>query len=79
MNVSHDVPVKASTDGRGKKFAIEIALCQRAKSVRRSNGLSIIVSVRGLGDKDGSTFSKTNRNSTSFQDSSLSIKEELRT
>ena len=35
--------------------------------------------VRGFGDKDSSTFSKTIRNSTSFQESSFSIKQELRT
>ena len=64
---------------RSKKFAIKIAQCQRAKSVWRSNNPSIVIDVRGLGDKDSCAFSKTIRNSTSFQENSVSIKEELLT
>ena len=79
MNASHGVPVKASTDGRSKIFAIAIAPCQRAKSVWRSDDPPTVINVRSLRDKDGPTFSKTIRNSTSFQDSFKSIKEELRT
>ena len=79
MNASHGVPVKASTNGRSKKFAVTIARSQRAKSGWRSDDPSIVINVRGLGDKDGLTFSKTIRNSTSFQDSFISNKEELRT
>ena len=49
---------------------------------RRASGDRIILPLSSmsevLGAKDGSTFSKTIRNSTSFQESSISIKEELR-
>ena len=40
---------------------------------------SIVIDVRGLGDKNSSTLSKMIWNGTSFQKSSVSIKEELRT
>ena len=79
MNALHSVPMKAAIYSRGKEFAIAIAQRQRAKSVWRSNDPSKVINVRGLGDKDGSTLSKTIRNSTSFQNSSLCMKEELRT
>ena len=36
VNASHGVTVKASADGRSRKFAIAIAQGQRAKSVWRS-------------------------------------------
>ena len=39
---------------------------------------SIVIDVRGLGDKNSSTLSKMIRNGTSFQKSSVSIKEDLR-
>ena len=58
---SHGVPMKASTDGRSKKFAIAIAKCQRTKRVWRSNNPSIVIDVRGLGDEDSSTLSKVIR------------------
>ena len=79
MYPSHGVPMKASTDGRSKKFAVAIAQSQRAKCVRRPNNPSIVIDVRGLGDKNSSTLSKTIRNGTSFQQRSISIEEELRT
>ena len=58
MYPSHGVPMKASTDGRSKKFAVAIAQSQRAKCVRRPNNPSIVIDVRGLGDKDSSTIRK---------------------
>ena len=79
VNASHSVPMKASTKSRGKKFAIAIAQCQRAKRVWRSNDPSIVINVRCLWDKDGPTFGKTIRNTTSLQYSLISMKEELRT
>ena len=41
--------------------------------------LPLSFDVRGLGDKNSSTLSKMIWNGTSFQDSSVSMKEELRT
>ena len=34
VNAPHGVPVKASTNSRGKEFAIAIAQCQRTKCIR---------------------------------------------
>ena len=79
MYASHGVPMKASTDGRSKKFAIAIAQCQGTKCVCRSNDPSIVIDIRGLGDEDNSTLSKMLWNGTSFQQRSVSIEEELRT
>ena len=80
MNASHGVPVKASTDGRSKKFAITIAQSQRAK---RASGDRMIFPLSSMSEvlkiNYGLTFSKTIRNSTSFQDSFTSIEEEFRT
>ena len=71
--------MKASTNSRGKEFAITIAQSKRAKSVKRSNNPSKVISIRCLRDKDGPTFGKTVRNCTSLQDGFTSMKEELRT
>ena len=51
MYASHGVPMKASTDGSSKKLAIAIAQSQRTKCVWRSNDPSIVIDVRGLGEK----------------------------
>ena len=51
MYPSHGVPVKASTDGRSKKFAVAIAQSQRAKCVRRPNNPSIVSMSEVLGIK----------------------------
>ena len=66
--------MKASTDGRSKKFAIAIAQSQRAKCVWISNDPSIVIDVRGLGDKVSSALSKMIWNSTSFQKTSVNCK-----
>ena len=34
MFASHGVPMKASTNSRGKEFAVAIAKCQRTKCIR---------------------------------------------
>ena len=52
MYASHSVSMEALADSRSEKFAIAIAQCQWTKGVWRSNNLSIIIDVRGLGDKD---------------------------
>ena len=41
MHAPHGVPMEASIDGRNKKFAITIALCQWAKCARVSNNSSL--------------------------------------
>ena len=51
VNASHSVPMKASTNSRGKQFAITIASRQWAKSVSRSNNPSKIINII-LRDKD---------------------------
>ena len=77
MYASHGVPMEASTDSRSKKFAITIAKRQWTKRVWRSNNSSIVIDVRGVGDKDRPTFSKMFRNGTSFQQILLSVEKEL--
>ena len=58
MYASHDVSMKASTDDRSKKFAVEIAQCQWTKYIWRSNNPSIVIDGCVLGDKNSSTLSK---------------------
>ena len=77
MYASHGVPVEASTDSRSKKFAITIAKRQWTKRVGRSNTFSIVIDVRGLGNKDRPAFSKMFRNGTSFQQILVSVEKEL--
>ena len=67
MYASHGVPVKASTNGRSKNFAITTAQRQWSKRVWRSNNSFVVINVRGLGDKDRPTSSNMFRNGTSFQ------------
>ena len=55
MDAPHGVSVKASTDGRRKKFEIAIARCQRAKCVWRSNDPSIVLSAEQSGTAPSST------------------------
>ena len=78
MYASHGVQMKASTDSTSEQFAIAIAQRQCAKFVWRSNNPSIIIDVRGLGDKDRPTFGKVFRNDTSFQQIFVSVEKELR-
>ena len=78
MNASYSVPMKASTNGRRKEFAITIAQSQRAKCVRRSNNPSKVINIRSFRDKHVPTFGKTIRNCTSLQDGFKIMKEKLR-
>ena len=77
MNAPHGVPVKASTCGRSKKFAITVAQHQLSKRVRGSNDSSIVIGVQRLWDEDSPTFSKLLGNSTTFQQKPLSMVKKL--
>ena len=77
MYASHGVPMEASTDSRSEKFAIAIAQRQRTKRVWKSNNPSIVIDVRGLGDKDRPTLSQMFRNDSSSQQKPVNIKKEL--
>ena len=79
VNASHSVPVKASKYGRSKEFAITIAQSQRAKCVRISDDPSIVMKHQMSQGQRRSYFGKTIRDSAPFQNSFVSIKEELRT
>ena len=78
MYATHGVPLEASTDSRGEKFAIAIAQCQWTQCVWRSNNSSIVIDVRGLGNKNRPTLSEMFWNGSPFQQRLVSIKKELR-
>ena len=67
MNAPHGVPMKASTDGRSKKFAIAIAQLYQGHQYRNV-----------LGIKDCPAFTKTIKNIPSHQYGLIGIQEELR-
>ena len=79
MYASHSVRMEAPTGSRSEKFAIAIVHYQWTKCVWRSNNPSIVIDVRGLGDKDNSILSEIFWNGTSFQQRAVGIEEELRT
>ena len=71
VSAAHSVPMKASTDGRSEKFAIAIAQCSGRSPLEIEYSFHC--------HRYSSAFSDMFWNGTSFQQTLVSVEEELRT